>query len=230
MPVLASLLAVSWVAAAGPARAQAPADPAPGVRKPPRFELAVGPGWAASYGLGSRTAQLTGNLGQPSLTLFETESEMAGGIGLDAKLGYRLTPVLRLEAGLAFSRPEFRTSVSRDAEGAAAIVATDRVDQYLVEAALLAHAPRWRAAGGVPYATGGAGYLHQVASEGASVESGAVYHAGAGMAWERVRAKGWAGAWGVRADARVNVRTGGIDIEDAARVWPSAGVRFFVAF
>jgi opacity protein-like surface antigen len=212
-------------ATARPTIAAAPASP-----RTPRFEVTLGPTWLGGYGLGSRSARLTGNLGQPSLVLFETDTEMAGGFGLDAKLGYRLTPVVRLEAGLAYSRPELRTSITGDAEGAAAVVAADAVSQYLVEGAVLAGVPRWRLGGGMVYGTAGGGYLRQVASEGAAVDSGAVYHVGGGMSWERRRAAGWMDAWGLRTDLRVNVRTGGIDVEDATRVWPSLSARVFLAF
>jgi opacity protein-like surface antigen len=235
-----ALLAAWWAASPMPSSAQAPPTTTAGQpavtaaesvpARPPRYELALGPAWLGGYDLGARSAQLTGNLGQPGLVLFETDTEMAGGFGLDAKLGYRLTPTLRLEAGLAYSRPELRTSVSDDAEGADALVAVDPVSQYVVEGALLAYVPRWQVGNGVPYALAGAGYLRQVASEGAAVDSGGVYHAGGGMAWERAGAASWLDAWGLRADVRVNLRTGGIDIEDATRVWPSLSARFYVAF
>ena len=68
-------------------------------------------------------------------------------------------------------------------------------------------------------------------SDALTVETGSVFSAGGGVVWTLgTRARGFWRAWGARADARLSWRTGGVDIEDRTRMWPSAGGGVFARF
>jgi hypothetical protein len=165
--------------------------------------------------------------------LFRTTTNVASAPAFDARFGVGVTRWLRAEAGFGYARPELRTSVSGDTEQAANVVATDAIAQYVIEGAVVGLIERLAFGGGraVPFVTGGAGYLRQLAESRRVVETGAIYHAGAGLRWlAGVRRSGLVRGYGMRVDLRLNVRTGGVDLADETRAWPSVGAAFFVAF
>jgi hypothetical protein len=218
----------------GPAASGTPALPA-APASGPRFEVAVGASWLGGYDLGSREARLTGN-GVPagaSVVLLRTTTDVGQAPSFDARLGVGVNRWLRVEAGFGYARPELRTSVSADMEQAAGLVATDTVKQYVIEGAAMALIGRLAFAGGraAPFVTGGAGYLRQLAESDQVVETGAIYHAGGGIRWlAHARRTGSIRGYGMRGDVRLNVRTGGVDVAEQARLWPSLGASFFVVF
>lgn len=230
--VVAAFGAVMLAAAVASAQARPPAPKAPG---PPRFEIGGGAWWLGGYDLGTRDAVLTGNADTPggALVLFRTASEIAPGPGLEIQVGYRLAERLVAESAFAYDRPELRTSISGDAEQAPAAVASDRLSQYVFSGAVRVHVLDGRRPGRrlSPFVLGGAGYLRQLTSDTFTVESGTIVFAGGGLTWTLgSRPSGFGRAWGARVDARFNWRTGGIDVEDTGRSWPSVGGGLFARF
>jgi hypothetical protein len=225
-----ALLATGAVSAqSGPAAAPAKAS------APPRFEIGGGASWLGGYGLGSRQATLTGNTGTPGgqVVLFSVEAEVGAGPGLGVQVGYWVTRRVAVEAAFGYGRPELRTSISSDFEQAPPAVASDTLSQYIVEGAVRVHVlgvtgpPRAFS----PFVSAGVGYLRQLTSDALTVETGTVFSAGGGAVWTLgTRARGFWRAWGARADARLSWRTGGVDIEDRTRMWPSAGGGVFARF
>ena len=225
---LVALLLAAVTALAQPR--PAPASPkAPG---PPRFEVGAGASWLGGYGLGSRDATLTGNSGG-QVVLFRTETDIGAGPGFNVQVGYWVTQRIEAEAAFEYGRPELRTSISGDFEQAPSAVAAETLSQYLLEGVVRVHVagePGSRRARS-PFASVGVGYLRQLTSDAFAVETGAVFHVGAGLAWTLgTRPRGVARAWGARLEARANWRSGGFDVEDRTRVWPSAGGGVFVRF
>jgi hypothetical protein len=229
--VLGPVLLATGVVSAQPRPAAAPPR-APG---PPRFEIGGGASWLGGYGLGSRDATLTGNSGTPGgqVVLFSADTAFGSGPGVDLQVGYWLTRRIVAEAAFQYGRPELQTTISADFEQAPPTVASDTLSQYVLEGVVRLHFT-----GGLgsrralsPFASAGIGYLRQLTSDAFDVETGTVFHAGGGVAWTLgTRARGFARSWGARADARVNWRTGGIDVEDRARTWPSVGGGLFLRF
>jgi hypothetical protein len=236
--VLAVLAAGSLAEAqsSGPAgtspRSKASGKPSP-LRD--RFELGFGASWIGGYDLGARDATLTGNQVPTGgdVLLFRTRSEVTRATGVDVSLGWRLSRVLVAEGRFGFSRPTLSVRVSDDTEQASPVTATDEIAQYVIEGALLARVPAWALARRrvVPFVTGGAGHLRQLAGERRFVETGILYHAGGGLAADIVRRPtGVVRALAARVDVRVNRRTGGVDVSESSRVWPSAGAAIVVRF
>ncbi len=116
------------VACAAPVYAQT------GERPVRRVEVSIGGGWFGGADLGTADANVRGNTtpAQP-LRLFSTRTRMAGAPSLHADVGFAFTRRWSVEGGVVLSRPELRTSISADAEGAPPLTAVEGVDQYLIE-------------------------------------------------------------------------------------------------
>ena len=154
------------VAAAQPA--------APGQRH--RFEVSFGGLWIAGAPLGTDVADLRANrVPAAPFTLFTTDTRWASAPGFDARVSYCLTRSLAIEAGLVRVQPELRTSIAADAEGAAPLTVTERLDQYFIDASVvwLVNHLRFRERT-VPFVSGGAGYLRQLHEGRTLVETGQV--------------------------------------------------------
>ncbi|MDP2388805.1 MAG: hypothetical protein Q8N52_00650, partial [Acidobacteriota bacterium] len=80
-----------------------------------------------------------------------------------------------------------------------------------------------------PLVVGGAGYLRQLHEERTLVETGQVYYAGVGARYWIRGGSGTARSLGLRGDLRANLRRGGIDFEDKARVYPTFAVHLFLS-
>lgn len=186
-----------------------------------RFDVSIGGLWNGGYALDPRNATETRNqVGGGDLVLFETDSEVTGGSGLEARIGVRLGSTFSVEAGGSWTRASMVTRVSGDFEGAPALDARSEFDQYVIDAAVVARLGRLAMRGGrvVPFLEAGAGYLRQLHEGNLMVETGAVVHGGGGvLVWLRSRPGGRLDRLGLRVDARLTSRTGGIDVTDDRR-------------
>jgi len=200
-----------------------------------RFEASIGGLWNGGYALDRRNATETRNqVGGGDLVLFETDSEVTGGAGLEARLGVRLGSTFGVEAGGSWSRASMLTRVSGDFEGAPALDVRSDFTQYVIDAALVARLERLALGGGrvVPFLEAGAGYLRQLHEGNLMVETGVVFHGGGGvLVWLRTRPGGWFDRLGLRVDARVTSRSRGIDVtDDRRRVFPTLAAGLALGF
>lgn len=226
MSVVAACI-VLVIAAAVPAYAQTSERP---VR---RLDISIGGGWFGGAELGSSDANLRANTSPAEpLRLFRTETRMRRAATLQAEVGFAFTRRWGVEGGVVMSRPELRTSISDDAEGAPPIAVAERIDQYLFEGRVLVMldeihlGPRT-----VPFAAAGAGYLRQLHEGRTVVEEGHVYHAGGGLKhWFFARDGGLIKAAGVRIDARLYLLVAGIAFEDGPRPHGAVSGSAFVTF
>src|SRR6266540_6604984 len=76
----------------------------PAVARAGRFEIAAGPQWQGTVGMGTADATLTAANGT-RFTLFSTSSELARATGVEARVGARLTRRVDLEATLGYAVP-----------------------------------------------------------------------------------------------------------------------------
>jgi hypothetical protein len=230
------VLALCTGVSAGSAEAQAAKAPAPTrIPGPARFEASGGVSWLGGYDLGSRDATLTGNAGTPGgeAVLFQTEADITSTVGIDVRVGVRVTRRLVTDAIFGYAQPDVRVKISGDFEQAADVTLTDSVSQFVIGGELRYHFADVTGGRGavVPFVSGGAAYLRQLASDATAVESGTLVSGGGGVVWQLGgNARGTLRGYGVRADARLNWRTSGIDVEEASRVFPSLGAGMFVRF
>ena len=209
---------------ASPARAQSAGAP------PGRIEVAVGLGAIGGAALGSDDANLRAADGS-DFRLFGAESRFAGAPSLEVRAGLALTGRYAMEVRFALSHPELLTAISGDVEGAPDIELTERIDQYVVDAAILVNLDRVRIGPVVPFASAGAGYLRQLHEGLTLVEEGTAYHVGGGVKHRFVsRGSGFLKAVGLRGDVRVYLLAGGIAVGSRPRPHMAAAGSVFVAF
>jgi hypothetical protein len=204
---------------------------APGLRH--RFEASFGGLWIGGASLGSGTAELRANRIPPeSFNLFATDSRAEAAPGFDVKVGYWLTRSIAVEAGFVRVQPELRTQISADAEGAAALTAVERVDQYFIDAGVVWLVERLRfRERTVPFVSGGAGYLRQLHEGRTLVETGQVYHLGSGLRHMLLaRDTGVIRRLGLRVDARAYVLVDGVQLEERPRTHAAVSGTIFVGF
>jgi hypothetical protein len=216
------LIIAVWLACSPPAFAQAYGDPGP---RRGSWEVGGGAVFVGGYDLGERSADLTRNTGGPAgpFQLFDSDTRVTGVPGLQARLGFYVTDNLSIEGGFRFARPVLEIRLSDDAEEARDQTAEETLSQYVVDAAAVWHFGRGRS---VPFLIAGGGYVRELHEGDELVETGTMFHAGAGF-------KYWFGATGrvgLRAEGGVSFRDGGFDFDDGIRIVPTAGASIVVAF
>jgi hypothetical protein len=201
------------------------------VALPGRFEVAAGGLWAAPVSMGAADATETAPNGT-RFRLFSSESSLASAIGLEGRVGVRLTRALQLEGAASHAAPTLRTRIRSDAEGIPDLTLAETVNQWTIEAALVAHLARWRfGTRSVPFLSVGVGYLRQLHEGGTLVETGRTYQGGGGVSVLLKRAgERRLKSAGLRIGARGAVRTGGRSFDDRARVAPLVDVSMFLRY
>jgi hypothetical protein len=150
---------------------------------------------------------------------------------LDLRVGVPLGGRYGIEGHASYSHPEIRTDVSSDAEGAPNLTAVERLDQYLIDGGVVAALDWWTRAGLHPFVTAGGGYLRQLHEGLVVIEDGRVFFAGGGIKHTiHTRPGGFIRGLGARADARLNLLSGGIHIDDNVRRHVSVSGSLFVIF
>jgi hypothetical protein len=201
-------------------------------REAPRkgsIEAAGGAVWMGGFDIGDRTAQLTRNLDSNPFDLFTTSSRLDPVTGLQGRLAFYFSPSIAIEGGVRYARPVLAIESSADVEEAEATTSEERISHYVVDGSLVFHLTGAAFAGGraVPFVAGGAGYLRELHEGNELVETGTEYHASAGL-------KYWFGAgsrrFGLRGEAGVSVRDGGVDFGAARRAVPVFGASLLYLF
>ncbi len=200
------------------------AQPAP---VPGKFFAVVGVRWTGETTIGSMDATETTPAGG-RFQLFSTSTTLAPAAGLDVGTGVRLARSIEAELSSSYSKPELRTRVSADAEGASGLTATELVKQVTVEGSLTIHLTRLGIGRATPFVSAGGGFLRFLHAGNTLAENGRVYHAGAGLHyWMRRSARG---GLGIRLDGRAMWRSGGTVFEENRHVSPAAAASLFARF
>lgn len=198
-----------------------------------RLEVNVGGGLLGGAGLGSADANLLANdPARRPFRVFSAESRVASAPSFHARAAFALSRRLGVEGGVVMSRPDVRTSVSGDVEGAPGLTVVERVDQYFIEAGVVITIDALRVGRRtVPFVAGGAGYLRQLHEGRTVIEQGQVYHAGGGVKlWLVARDRGVVRTAGLRADARLYLLASGISFDERPRPHAAISGSVFVTF
>jgi hypothetical protein len=223
----AQLLVITLLASLGASSAMAQSVPP----EPGRVELGFGLLWVGSQSLGSATATETTSTGG-QLPLFSTSTALASRTGIEGRLAVRVWRSIAIEAAGSYATPDIRTQISNDFEGAAAVTATERIQQYTVGGGIIWRLPFARTGWHLsPFVTAGAGYLRQLHESGTLAETGQIYQFGGGVsslliAHPASRLKGI----GLRLDARAAVRSKGVAFADGRAVSPALGASLYARF
>jgi hypothetical protein len=225
-PAIGTLLVLLW---AGPAGAQVWIGGGGATPRGGSIEISGGVLWSQGFDLGSAAAALTRNptTGSSPFPLFNSDTQLDPAPGALARVGVYLSRRVSLEGGIQYSRPRLSTRLSGDAEGADAVTVSETLTRYVFDGALVVHLPAFAGGHGVPFLTGGAGYIRELHEGNELVDTGTQYHAGAGV-------KFWFGEmrrrFGIRADVGVDVRDGGFDFKEGRRTVPTAGASLLYLF
>jgi hypothetical protein len=219
--ILATLCSAIFVLTAEAQVRPAPPKPTGPTPEAGSWEIGGGGTFVGGFDLGEAAAELTRNTTTPGsgpFTLFVTDASVESAMALQGRLAYYFTPQFAIEGGVRFGQPVLTIELSGDAEGAPDVTAEETIDQYVFSGSALWHfgrpTPRTRA---VPFIFGGAGYLRELHEGQELVETGMEYHGGAGV-------KYWFGnarrRFGLRGDAGVSFRDGGVDPDESFRLVP----------
>jgi len=188
---------------------------------PDRGSIEVGGGgnWGPGFETGRTIAELTRGGQSDGFDLFTSEEDVSGFPGLHAWLGFYLSRALSLEGGVRFSKPELAYRLSGDAESAPDETAAETLSSYVFEGSALFHFTQAAFAGGrgIPFVSGGGGYIRELHESNQLVETGNEIHVTGGF-------KYWFGSgdhrFGLRAEAGISSREQGFDKEEGRRTLP----------
>jgi len=230
-PLLAAAIGITMILALLPAPAAAQVRYQARTPRRGSSELSGGLVWSGALDFGTRTADETRNIntGQGAFPLFSTASRVPAVAGVQGRLGIYLSRAVAIEGGVQYSRPRLSTLVSADAEQAPDVTVSETLTRYIVDGSILFHLTGLSFAGGrgMPFLSGGGGYLRELHSGNELMESGREYHAGAGIkVWFSDRPR----RLGFRADIGASIRDGGVDFDPGRRTVPTAGVSLAYLF
>ena len=211
--------------------AAAQTKPASASRAPsaPRLDISIGAGFLAGSSLGDADADLRSR-GQP-FELFTTSTRIAPSVPLEGRLTFLLGPRYAFEVRGAWARPELRTEISGDVEGAPAEIAAERVNLYSLDVGLVVALRPARPRVLSPFISGGAGYVGAVHEGLTLLESGVLYRGGAGFRFPLAAgSRGRLKAYGLRGDAGLVVMTGGVAAGTGATFQASAVGSLYLTF
>jgi hypothetical protein len=200
-----------------------------------KVSFGVGATLAGGHAIGDVTAELRGNAAgaPPPFRLLRAESRIDGAAAIDGRVSVALTPAFAVEVGGTYASPQLVVAISEDAEAGEPVSAIEQLSQYAVEVSGILQLARsgWGSRAR-PYAIAGAGYLRQLHEGRLRLETGGTIHAGGGVQYWLRGGPNQRGRRpvGVRFEARVVFRNGGIDFEDQARAYPALSALAFFGF
>lgn len=193
------------------------------------LEVGFAVGWAGGPSFGTADASLRTRTGD-DFQLFTTESKMGAAPRIEARAAYGLSSRYTVEGRFSYGRPEIRTAIVDDVEGAPDLEIAEQIDEYTFEGALLVLFGANAEGALRPFLSVGAGYLRQLHEGQTLVENGAVFHAGGGVRVPFFVRQQGVKTVGVRADARITFRHGGAALADGVTASPSIAGGVFVGF
>lgn len=184
----------------------------PAAAQTPRVEVALGGILTGAVSAGDVNADLTDSSGG-TLTLFRTSNRVTSGQGVEGRVSLRLREKLQIEFGAGWVSADFESHISSDFEGAPDLSATQGVQQFAGEVALayrVLSRGRWGA-----FVRVGVGGFREITSDRALVDNGLSGTVGGGAQFQiRQAPSGFFSRVGLRADARLLARRGGIEFGD----------------
>lgn len=194
-------------------------------------EISGGLFWLRGVDLGTAAAEETRNPGTGTgpFVLFQTDSRTESAPGVQGKIGVYIARSVSVEGGAMFSRPDFSTRLTGDAESAPDVTATETLQRFVVDGSVLFHllGASFGGGRGIPFLSAGAGYLRDLHEKNEVAETGHELHFGGGLHY-------WFGQGrhraGVRADVGVSRRSGGADAIDTTRTVPLIAGSFAYLF
>jgi hypothetical protein len=199
------LCAVATLGAATPSFAQAP----------PRLRFDVGAVLIRGASAGSSAATYTAPDGS-LVPLFSMDKSIGSAMGATSHLSIRVSPRVALEITALWARPELRTKLSADTDGADNETATQAIDRFVVgggAAIGLKQFGRWHT-----FARGSVGWMRELSDDQSLYQDGWNAQAGGGANYVWKEKRGHFRPYGIRAEVWLDVRHGGMSFAEKSRI------------
>lgn len=199
------------------AAALLPATPA-FAQAPPRLLIDVGAVVVGAAGAGSTTANYTAPDGT-QVPQFSLARSVRPAIGVNGHLQIRLTPRVALEVTGEWTRPNFRSKLTGDAE-AGDVTATQPVHRFVLGGgAVVGLKPfgKWHT-----FARGSFGWLRELSDDLTLYQDGWVAQAGGGANYQWKEKRGRFRPYGIRTDFWLDIRHGGLKFSSQPRLFAPA--------
>ncbi len=195
-----------------------------------RIEVAAGVGWFGGLSMASVDATQTQANNTPR-TLFGFSRELTSTAAIQARVAVRLSAHLDVEATGTYARPKLRVTTANDVEGAAAVTATEQLQEFTVGGAaswfLIQRDAQTRTR---PYVAAGISFARQLHEGNTLAESGGLVDMGGGVEQVLTTRAARVKSTGLRFDARARVRPTVLAVDGRTHVSPVAGASLFVRF
>jgi hypothetical protein len=170
--------------------------------------------------------------GGGTFTLFTTSTTLRSARGVEAGVGFRITPTLHLRAIGSYAAADLETMIDSDAEGIPDSRATESIRQFAVEGTVAWDLAQYGSGSRiVPFVSAGGGYLRELHEGNALAETGATAHLGGGATVRlATRPQARMRSLGLRAEARALLRRGGVAFDDGIHVGPAFTASLFFGF
>jgi hypothetical protein len=212
------------LAAVSPASAQTTATttfPHPWAPGPtaPRIVFDVGAVLVGPAGAGKTSALYTAPDGS-SVPQFTIDKSIGPAVGVRGNVSIRISSRVSLEATARWARPQFRTKLAGDTDGADDTTATQSVDQFVVGGGAklaLKSFGRWHT-----FARGTFGWLRELSDDLSLYQDGWAAEVGGGATFQWTEKKGRFRPYGIRTDIWLDLRHGGLSFAEKSRVMAPA--------
>jgi hypothetical protein len=198
---------------------------------PPKNGLQIGVGvrWNSEVTFASSDANELAPSGS-TVALFTAQSRLESAFGVQVSVSPRLNRSMRLEVTGAYAAPQLSVAVVDDLEGADSVVASETIQQILLEVAIVAeHDGMNPSRRTVPFTFAGVGFAREMHEGQTLIENSQGYFVGIGgkhfLMRGRVRRN-----IGVREDVRIVFRVNGASFDDKIHVGATVGASLFFQF
>ncbi|TAK17201.1 MAG: hypothetical protein EPO35_03625 [Acidobacteria bacterium] len=188
-------------------------------QSPPRLLLDVGAVVVGAAGAGSATANYTAPDGSP-VPLFSLSKSVAPAIGVNTHLQIRLTPRVALEVTGEWTRPNLRTKLSGDADGADNVTATQPVHRFVLGGGAVVRLKpfgKWHT-----FTRASVGWLRELSDDLTLYQDGWVVQAGGGANYQWQEKRGHLRPYAIRTDLWLDIRQGGLKFSTKPRLFAPA--------
>ena len=182
---------------------------------PPRLLFDAGPVFIGGASAGIATVTYPAADGS-LIPQFSLDKSFGPAIGVNSHLAIRVSSRVALEVTAMWARPELRTKLAGDTDGADNETATQSVDRFVVGAGAsvgLKQFGRWQA-----FARGSFGWLRELSDDQSLYQDGWNAQAGGGANFVWKEKRGHFRPYGVRTEIWLDIRHGGMSFAEKSRV------------
>jgi hypothetical protein len=206
------------------------ASPAAAQSSVGRLQVTIGPAWIGGASMSALNVTETQADGS-ARTVFSVARELASAVGVEARIGVRVSPRLDVEATGSYARPQLQLTASNDVEGAATMTASETLQQFTVGGAVSWFLVRRHpAARTMPFVAGGVAYARQLHQPSTVADSGAIVDFGGGVEEALMTSRGALKSLGIRAEVRVRERPAALMVDGRWHASPILAASLFLRF